>query len=78
MQVSVKRNVAIFMTTNPSTAPPGFKMPEDAKALFRNVSMIMPDLSIVLKAKCTSLGLKGPSVLGTRLKIIADLAKDLL
>ncbi|XP_023932047.1 dynein heavy chain 5, axonemal-like isoform X1 [Lingula anatina] len=77
-EVNVKKNVAIYMTINPTTAPPNFTMPEDVKALFRSVALVMPDYSIVLKTKCTSAGLKAPAILGARMKIITDLAKDLL
>ena len=65
-----------FVTYNPSTAPPGFQLPSEMRAMFRVVSLVRPDTTQILKAKCSSLGFKAPGVLATRLKIISDLAKD--
>ena len=50
----------------------------DLKQLFRTVSLVKPDLGIIMRAKCASLGFKAPVVLGSRLKILQELAKDQL
>ena len=76
LQILVNKDTAVFVTTNPSRMPGGYEVPCDVKALFRHVSLVRPDVALVLKAKCSALGLKAPSVLSARLKIIMDLAKD--
>ncbi|KAK3577475.1 hypothetical protein CHS0354_032326 [Potamilus streckersoni] len=78
VEVNLKRTVAMHMTVSPSTAPPSFIMSHDVRSLFRNVSLVKPDLSIILKDKCASLGFRTPQVLAARLKVLMELAKDQL
>lgn len=79
MQVAVKHQVAMFMTYNPTTAAlPSAKLPVDLQALFRQVSLVKPEPSLVLKTKCSALQLKSPAVLALRLKLVTELAHDQL
>lgn len=72
-----KTSLAMFMTLNPE-ALTRLELPNDTRALFRVVTLATPDFSMLLRAKCAALGLKSPAILGTRLKIVRDLAADLL
>ena len=76
-QVSVKKTCAMFLTYNPQ-ALPTFELPQDIKSNFRQVSLVRPDFGLVLKAKCSALGLKAPSVLSLRLRLVVELTKDQL
>lgn len=78
LQILIKKtSVAMFMTMNPS-AVTKLELPNDVRALFRTVTLITPDYSMLLRAKCAASGLKAPAILGTRLKMVRDLANDLL
>ena len=76
-KVSVKKTCAVFLTYNPQ-ALPTFELPQDIKSNFRQVSLVRPDFGLVLKAKCSALGLKAPSVLSLRLRLVVELTKDQL
>ena len=76
-QINVQASTAMFMTHNP-TRHYATPIPNELRVIFRQVYMIKPDLGLVLKAKCSHLGLKAPNVLATRLKLVAELSKDLL
>lgn len=76
-QISVKKTCAVFLTYNPQ-ALPTFELPQDIKATFRQVSLARPDFGLVIKAKCSALGLKAPAVLSLRLRLVAELTKDQL
>lgn len=65
------------MTLNPY-APTQLELPNDMRALFRVVTLIKPDHSVLLKAKCAASGIKAPVILGTRLAMVRDLATELL
>lgn len=75
-KISIKRTSAVHMTYNKETAPPGCSLPIDVRSLFRMVSLVKPDFSLILKAKCAAMGFRAPSVLGARLKTLTELAKD--
>ena len=62
---------------NPS-AVTKLELPNDVRALFRTVTLLTPDYGMLLRAKCAACGLKAPAILGTRLKMVRDLAHDLL
>ena len=77
-QTPMKKHVAaLFMTYNPF-ATSRLELPNDTRSLFRVVTLIKPDYNILLKAKCAASGIKAPAILGTRLKMVRDLASDLL
>ncbi|XP_064629693.1 uncharacterized protein LOC135488785 isoform X2 [Lineus longissimus] len=77
-EIAVNPNISLYMTVNPTTAPGHFQLPSEIKSLFRTVSLAKPDYAIILKLKCSALGFKAPNVLGTRMKIVHELAKDQL
>ncbi|XP_077973667.1 uncharacterized protein LOC120348568 isoform X2 [Styela clava] len=68
---------AMFITYNPSA--PHFKpLPTAIRSLYRTVSIIKPDMSAILKAKCTALGLRSPKALADRLKTLVELSHQQL
>jgi len=50
----------------------------DIRQLFRSISLVKPDVGMIMRAKCTALGFKAPIVLGSRLKVLTEQAKDQL
>ena len=76
-QILVNPKTAMFMTHNPGKGSVN-KLTDDLRPLFRQVALMQPDLGLVLKSKCSQLGLKAPSVLALRLKLVAELARDQL
>ncbi|XP_062571168.1 dynein axonemal heavy chain 3-like, partial [Saccostrea cucullata] len=75
-RVSIRKTFAVHMTYNKEATPPGCNLPIDVRSLFRMVSLVKPDFSLILKAKCAAMGFRAPTVLGARLKALAQLAKD--
>lgn len=65
------------MTVNPF-APTRLEIPNDTRLLFRVVTLLKPDYTMLLKSKCVAAGIKAPAILGTRLSMVRDLAVDLL
>ena len=47
-------------------------LPNELREHLRIVSVIVPDALHIVRAKCTVLGFKAPSVLGSRLKMLTD------
>ena len=75
----MKRSVAVHLTVNLFNSSTAFSaISNDIKQLFRTVSLVKPDLGMIMRAKCASLGFKAPVVLGSRLKVLQELAKDQL
>ncbi|XP_060567478.1 dynein axonemal heavy chain 5-like [Ruditapes philippinarum] len=78
-EIAVKRTTSVHMTINLSdTQPISTKLGNDIRLLFRPVSVIKPDMGMIMRAKSAALGFKAPVVLGSRLKVLAELAKDQL
>ncbi|KAL5009692.1 hypothetical protein ScPMuIL_011997 [Solemya velum] len=77
-EVCVKRAFSMHMTVNPAASPPNQDLPSDLKAYFRTVNLVKPDLGLILKAKCASMSFKAPFVLGARLKVLTEIARDQL
>ncbi|XP_044146080.1 dynein axonemal heavy chain 5-like isoform X2 [Bufo gargarizans] len=74
-QIEVQSRCSVFLTVSKS----GFhSLPKDILAVFRAVSLVLPDHTIILKAKLTSLGFKGPKALATRLQLTSELLKEQL
>ncbi|XP_070568705.1 dynein axonemal heavy chain 5-like isoform X4 [Ptychodera flava] len=73
--VILKPTTAFFITINPEIQD-NYKIPTDVSILFRNVSIAMPDVAMILRAKCASYGFKSPKILADRLKIVAQHCKD--
>ena len=79
LQIPLKRNVAIHLTVNLFNTSTAFTdISNDIKQLFRTVSLVKPDLGMIMRAKCAAMGFKAPAVLGARLKVLQELAKDQL
>ena len=79
LQITVKRTTSVHMTINlTDTQPISNKLANDIRLLFRPVSVIKPDMGMIMRAKSAALGFKAPVVLGSRLKVLAELAKDQL
>ncbi|KAM4771050.1 dynein axonemal heavy chain 5-like [Rhinophrynus dorsalis] len=69
-------NCGLFLTVSWSE---GFKtLPNDVQALFRTISLVVPDPTVLLKARLSSLGFKSPKILATRLHLISELVKEQL
>lgn len=66
------------MTSDPMHNFPGSNLPNDVSGSFRTISLIKPDVSQILKAKCSSLGFRAANVLAMRLKVLSELVKDQL
>ncbi|XP_077977225.1 dynein axonemal heavy chain 8-like isoform X3 [Glandiceps talaboti] len=73
--VLLKPTAAVFVTINPDTVS-SYKIPTDISILFRSVSIVMPDVAVILRTRCASLGFKSPKILADRLKIVAQQCKD--
>ncbi|XP_069830783.1 uncharacterized protein [Dendropsophus ebraccatus] len=74
-EIEVQPNCSLFLTVSKS----GFqRLPKDMLAIFRPVSLVLPDHTTILKAKLTSLGFKGPKALATRLQLTSELLKEQL
>ncbi|XP_069461306.1 uncharacterized protein [Ambystoma mexicanum] len=75
-EIAVDKNCNLFLTVH---WHPGFEqLPSNVRSLFRTVSLCVPDHTILLKGKLTSLGFKSPKALARRLQLIADLVKEQL
>ncbi|KAL4232681.1 hypothetical protein ACF0H5_007369 [Mactra antiquata] len=78
-EIQIKRSTAVHMTINLSdTEPISYQLANDIRLLFRPVSLVKPDMGVIMRAKCAALGFKAPVVLGSRLKVLSELAKDQL
>ncbi|KAM5165175.1 dynein axonemal heavy chain 5-like [Mantella aurantiaca] len=74
-KVEAHPNCSLFLTVSKS----GFQnLPNDVQAIFRAVSLVVPDHTALLKAKLTSLGFKGSKILATRLQLTSELLKEQL
>ncbi|CAH1226669.1 DNAH5 [Branchiostoma lanceolatum] len=76
-EVPVDPYVATFITINKDMSR-GFELPQEIRALYRNVSLVLPDLGLILRGKVAGLGFKSPKVLADRLRLMADLCRDQL
>ncbi|KAM9316607.1 uncharacterized protein PAF06_007656 [Gastrophryne carolinensis] len=74
-KITANPNSSLFLTVSKS----GFQdLPNDLKAIFRAVSLVVPDSTALLKAKLTSLGFKSPKILAGRLHLVSELLKEQL
>ncbi|XP_022081686.1 dynein gamma chain, flagellar outer arm-like [Acanthaster planci] len=76
-EVTLKSGISLFITVNNETAPPE-GIPVDIKLLFRTVALVMPDFSLILKARCAAYGFRSPRMLADRLKMVAQQCKEQL
>ncbi|XP_041355189.1 dynein gamma chain, flagellar outer arm-like isoform X3 [Gigantopelta aegis] len=79
-EIPVRKTVGIFMTADSLAGPPSpsAAMPINVGESFRMVTLMKPDFSQILKAKCAALGFRSPAVLSSRLKVMTELVKDQL
>ncbi|CAL1527205.1 unnamed protein product [Lymnaea stagnalis] len=76
-EIPIRKTVGLFMCMD-MTNLPDTKLPSDITESFRMISVIQPDISIILRAKCAAMGFRSPVVLANRLKFIVELVKDQL
>ncbi|XP_033113255.1 dynein heavy chain 5, axonemal-like isoform X2 [Anneissia japonica] len=76
-EIVVNRDTALFMTVN-NTHAHSNPIGSDVKTLFRSISLTVPDLAMILKAKCAGYGFKAPKILADRLKIVIQQCKEQL
>ncbi|CAH3196290.1 unnamed protein product, partial [Porites evermanni] len=74
--IIVKPNFSVFLTI--CTNGNNFELPAELRALFRSVAMVMPDMSLILRAHCAGQGFKSPKILADRLKLVGDICKEQL
>ncbi|KAM8953036.1 dynein axonemal heavy chain 5-like [Pelodytes ibericus] len=75
-KVAAHPNCSLFLTVAQQSGCPD--LPNNVRALFRAVSLVVPDHTVLLKARLTSLGFKNPKALATRLQLISELLKEQL
>ncbi|XP_063775387.1 uncharacterized protein LOC134910927 [Pseudophryne corroboree] len=74
-KIAAHPDSCLFLTVSRS----GFqRLPNDVQAIFRTISLVVPDHTVLLKAKLTSLGFKSAKALATRLQLISELLKEQL
>ncbi|GFN75495.1 dynein beta chain, ciliary [Plakobranchus ocellatus] len=76
-EIPLKRSVGLFMSMDMSTLPSS-SLPSDITESFRTMSLVKPDVGMILRAKCCSMGFRAPVVLANRLKLLAELCRDQL
>lgn len=76
MQINVNPNFSVFLTVsmNGETRP----LPPEVRALFRSVAMVVPDVSLVLRAHCAGQGFKSHKIMAERLKLVTDICSQQL
>ena len=74
LQIPVRGTFAAFLIHLPNT----LQVENDLRSGFREVSLVPPEMRLVLQARCTRLGIKSPAILAMRLKMLVDLTKDQL
>ena len=75
--IYVKTTVGIFVTMNPGYAGRA-ELPDNLKALFRPVTMVVPDLMQICMIMLFSEGFEGAHVLGKKMTTLYGLAKEQL
>jgi len=68
--------MAIKLGENVSRIPE--PLSNDVRLLFRSISLVKPDMGMIMRAKCAAMGFKCSVVLGSRLKLLTELSKDQL
>ena len=75
--IYVKTTVGIFVTMNPGYAGRA-ELPDNLKAMFRPVTMVVPDLMQICMIMLYSEGFEGATVLGKKMTTLYGLAKEQL
>ncbi|KAL0227597.1 hypothetical protein RCL1_003741 [Eukaryota sp. TZLM3-RCL] len=76
-EIELKRNIGIFVTMNPGYAG-RTELPDNLKALFRGVSMTIPDLQVICEIMLFSQGFAEAKILARKMTVLYDLAKGQL
>ena len=76
-EVSLKPTVMAFITMNPGY-PGRAELPESLKALFRPVSMCVPDLALICEIMLMAEGFQMSKILSRKFVILYKLCEDLL
>jgi dynein heavy chain len=72
-EINIKTTIGIFVTMNPGYAG-RTELPDNLKALFRPVVMVVPDLEVICENMLMSEGFKGARVLAKKMCILYKLA----
>ena len=76
-EIKVRTTVGIFVTMNPGYAGRA-ELPDNLKALFRPVTMVVPDLMQICMIMLFSEGFEAAAVLGKKMTTLYGLAKEQL
>lgn len=77
VEISLKPSVMAFITMNPGY-PGRAELPESLKALFRPVSMVLPDLALICEIMLMAEGFQMSKLLSRKFVILYKLCEDLL
>lgn len=74
-EIPLNRNCAIFITMNPGYAGRS-QLPDNLKALFKPISMIVPDYFSICKITLLSVGFKNSEMLSKKIDIFYQLLQQ--
>ncbi|GBF97683.1 flagellar outer dynein arm heavy chain beta [Raphidocelis subcapitata] len=77
VEICLKPSVMAFITMNPGY-PGRAELPESLKALFRPVSMVLPDLALICEIMLMAEGFQNSKLLSRKFIILYKLCEDLL
>lgn len=73
LQVTLQRDIALFLTASPAWLPP-----PSLSSFIRVFSFPLPDNTMVVRAHCIALGLKAPKALANKLVTLQNMAREQL
>ena len=77
MDIPIQKSIMAFITMNPGY-PGRAELPESLKALFRPVSMVVPDLALICEIMLMAEGFQMAKILARKFVILYKLCEDLL